>query len=131
MALILLAMTGCERAPPDLPADTTSVNHTDSITLADFSKADAALSCDQIADERQQIVATMTNDNSRIESNRTRNEDALYVGGLFGAVGLLAAAPFTDSNDPERSEITNLYQRRDTLIKLAEVKHCPTPAIAK
>lgn len=124
VALLLLA--GCVGDAPALPPDTTSVNHTQKLTLADFSKDDAAMSCEAIAAERQKIDATMNADNGRIEGNRGRDQGVMYAAGLFGVVGFAAAAPFVaNTNDPERNDIAHLYQRQDTLIKLAAVKHCP------
>lgn len=112
-------ISGCASSAPPLPVDTTSTNRTEIIGLDSFSRADAALSCDQIAAERQDIDNRIRMDNSQIESNRTQNQVAGYLGALF--IVPLAA---TESNQPERDDITRLYGRRDTLIKLAAVKDC-------
>ncbi len=117
MLSVLLA--GCAASAPSLPPDTTSVNRTQSLTLGSFSKQDAALSCTQIAAERQRVDLALAQANGRIEDNRTQNQVAGYFGGLF--VLPLAA---TDNNDAEKDEITRIYGRRDTLVKLGSVKGC-------
>jgi hypothetical protein len=126
LALALL-LAGCVGSAPDLPPDTTSLNHTTTLTLADFSESDAALSCAAITAERQKIDASMADANGRIEANRGRDQGVMFAGTMLGVVGTAAAAPFVaNTNDSDRSEIAKLYQRRDTLLKLAEVKRCPS-----
>lgn len=108
-----------------MPPDTTSINRTRALTLEDFTPEARAMSCDQIADERSQIAAAMQNDNDKVAGNRTRNQIAVgfvSFGGLIAAPALLGA----DSNTNEKDEITRLYQRQDTLIKLAALKRCQT-----
>lgn len=122
----LLLTAGCVGDAPALPPDTTSVNHTHELSFADFTKEDAAMSCDAIEEERQKNAATMKTDNGHIDDNRGRDQGVMFAGSLLGVVGLAATAPFVaNTNDPERSDIARLYQRQDTLIKLAAVKHCP------
>jgi outer membrane murein-binding lipoprotein Lpp len=120
-AIASLLLAGCAASAPELPPDTTSVNRTHTATLDDFSQEDRALSCEQIGAERRHIADDMQAANGRIEANRTRNQVAGYVGALTG-VGWLA----TDNNDDDKDQITKLYGRQDTLIKLAGVKNCPT-----
>jgi hypothetical protein len=117
VAFLLLA--GCAAPAPTLPPDTTSVNRTQSLALADFTTADQALSCDQIAAGLRSIDGEMQAANARIEANRVQNEVAGYFGVLY-LVPLVA----TEGNYAEKDEISRLYQRRDTLVKLAVLKAC-------
>jgi len=85
------------------------------------------MSCNQIADERHKISDAMRGANSAVEANRTYNQ--VLVG--FSSFGGLVFAPLllaTDNNDPEKNEITQLYERQDTLIKLAALKRCRAPS---
>jgi hypothetical protein len=120
LALGLLVLAGCEAPPPPLPPDTTSVNRTQALTLGDFSASDAAMRCDDITAERRTNAEAMKAANDRIEGNRTQNQVAGYLGALF-LVPYLA----TEGNYAEKDQIIQLYQRHDTLIRLASVKHCP------
>jgi len=118
-------LAACASEAPPLPPDTTSINRARDLTLEDFTPEARAMSCDQIADERIQIARAMMDANSKVAGNRTRNQTAVgfvSFGGLVMAPALLA----TDSNTPEKDQITALYQRQDTLIKLATLKHCPS-----
>jgi hypothetical protein len=115
----LLMVAGCAASAPSLPADTTSVNRVQSVSLDTFSKEDAAMSCDQIAAERRDIDRQKQEANGRIEDNRTQNQ----VAGYFGAQLLLPLLA-TEGNQAEKDAITRLYGRRDTLIKLSAVKGC-------
>jgi hypothetical protein len=117
---VALLLSGCAGDAPKLPPDTTSVNRSRALTLDDFSEQDRTLNCDQIAGERRQIAEDMQAANGRIEANRTRNQIAGYLGATL-VVGWLA----TDNNDSEKEQIAKLYERQDTLIKLAGVKNCP------
>ena len=122
LAVLGLLLAGCAGSTPPLPPDTTSVNRTRSVTLADFSPEDQAMSCTSIAAERDKIAADLRAANARIEGNRARDQTALYFGGVL-------AAPFiANTNDPERAAVSDLYRRQDTLIKLAAVKACPAAA---
>jgi hypothetical protein len=116
-ALLLLA--GCAGSAPSLPPDTTSVNRSRTLTLADFAEADRTLSCDAIGNERRQIADTVAAANARIEANRTKNQVAGYFAGLF-----IVPAIATEGNYAEKDEIARLSQRKDTLIQLASVKGC-------
>ena len=121
---LAMALLGCAAEAPPLPSDTTSINRTRDLTLEDFTPEARAMTCDQIADERLQIARAMRDANDKIAGNRTRNQIAagfFDFGGLIMAPALLA----TDSNTPEKDQLTALYQRQDTLIKLAGLKHCP------
>lgn len=118
-AFLSVVLAGCATSAPPLPPDTTSVNRTQSLTLDSFAKEDAALSCEQIGAERQQIDQSLRDANGRIEGNRTQNQ----VAGYFGAL-ILVPLVATDNNDAEKAEITRIYGRRDMLIKLGGVKGC-------
>lgn len=119
LGLATLLVTGCAAPAPSLPTDTTSVNRTQSITLDAFSADDAAFSCEKIEMERQVIDQQMKAANGEIEGNRKPNQVAGYLGGLF-IVPLVA----TESNQAEKDQITKLYTRKDTLIKLSAAKSC-------
>jgi hypothetical protein len=116
-ALLLLA--GCAASAPKLPPDTTSVNRSHSLTIADFADSERALSCDGVAGERRQVADALAAANARIEANRTQNQVAGYFAGLF-----IVPALATEGNYADKDEITRLYQRQDTLIHLATVKNC-------
>ena len=117
-AAALLGLAGCVGTASPLPPDTTSVYRAWSLTLADFTPTDAALSCADIEAQRQALAATMRDANGRIEANRGRDQAAVHF-------AVVLAAPFiADSNDPERRQIQELYSRQDTLIQLAAVKGC-------
>lgn len=120
VGVTVLLVAGCAASAPPLPADTTSINRTQSIALDAFSKQDAALSCDQIAVQLQDLDQQMREANGRIEGNRTQNQ----VAGYFGSLLFLPLLVATEGNQTEKDEITRLYGRRDTLIKLAAVKEC-------
>ncbi len=118
-ALLLLALAGCASHVAELPPDTTGTNRGKTVRIEDFSAEDAALSCIDIAAERQSLSAKMQAANASIEGNRVQNEAAVYAGGF-----LLVPYLATESNSKEKDEIKALYARQDTLIKLAGVKNC-------
>ena len=125
LAIATLLLAGCASEAPALPPDTTSINRGRDLTLDDFTAEAQAMTCDQIADERRQIANAMQAANNVVNGNRTRNEILVGVAdvGLLNAPILL----FTNSNNAEKDQIAKLYQRQDTLIKLAVLKHCPAP----
>lgn len=112
-------LAACSTDAPPLPADTTSVNRAHDITLADFPPSDQALSCADIADQQRQVAAEMQADTTTIENNRTRNQVAGYLTVWF-ILPAFAMAP----DDTARNDVNRLYGRRDTLLKLAELKGC-------
>lgn len=117
--LLLSALAGCAASAPPLPADTTSVNRAKAVDLAAFPPDDIALTCERIAVERQDIDRRMGDATGKIEGNRTQNQVTGYFGSLVPPL-LLA----TDGNQAEKAEITQLYGRRDTLVKLGAAKGC-------
>lgn len=119
MVMLSVLLMGCAASAPPLPLDATSVNRVQSLALSSFTKEDAALSCDQIVAERQQIDVALAQNNEQIEGNRTRNQVAGYFGALF-VIPLVAI----DNNGAEKDEITRFYARRDILVKLGTVKGC-------
>lgn len=82
------------------------------------------MSCDDIAAEKRKIGDALRAANEAVEKNRTRNEIAM---GIFSMGGLIAAPVLlaTENNDSDKDEIAKLYDRQDTLTKLASLKHCP------
>lgn len=126
VAIAALLLAGCASPAPPLPPDTTSINRSRDLTLDDFIPEARAMSCDQIAGERRSITDAMQAANVAIAGNRTRNEVVMGVvslGGLVAAPVLLAS----DSNNAEKDQNVKLYERQDTLIKLAALKHCAAP----
>jgi hypothetical protein len=120
LALPLL-LAGCQAGAPALPPDTTAVNATRTVTLADFTTADAALGCDQIQAERRRVADAMQAANQRIAADREQNQ----VAGYF--LGVLYFAPYAASQGtthPQKDEVAQLYARQDTLIKLATFRRC-------
>jgi hypothetical protein len=120
-----LILCGCVASAPALPPDTTSANAASHAKLADFSPADAAMSCADIAAEGASIESRMAADTGKVEANRTRNQIAGYFAALY-----LVPIVATDSNSQEKKDIAKLYERRDILIKLSVVKSCPMPVKA-
>ncbi len=128
MAALLLA--GCASEAPSLPTDTTSIHRTHDLTINDFTPEAQAMNCDDIAGERRKIADALRAANSAVEKNRTRNE---VVMGIVDMTGLVAAPVLLagNNNDAEKDEITKLYERQDTLIKLATLKHCATTPVSQ
>jgi hypothetical protein len=123
-AVLLLA--ACASEAPPLPPDTTSVTRSRDLNIDDFTAEARAMSCSEITDERRKIADAMETASNTIAGNRTRNQILVGVfslGGLVAAPVLLAA----EHDDAAKDEITKLYERRDTLMKLATLKHCPAP----
>jgi hypothetical protein len=110
-------------AAPPLPPDVTGSNAGGRPSLSEFSAADTALTCEQIAAERVRISETMAADTARIDGNRTRNQVAGYVGAL--SLVTLPVLGATEGNYAEKDDIKRLYARHDALIRLAAVKTCP------
>lgn len=118
-----LLLAGCASSAPPLPPDTTGVTSTHHIALGDFAPADAALTCNQINDERHKITASMAAANKSIESNRSGNQTAAYIGAVVTPLAYLA----TEGNYADKDAVKELYSRQDTLIKLGALKACPAP----
>lgn len=117
-----LILSGCVAPAPALPPDTTSENAASHAKLEDFSPADAAMSCSEIAAEGVSIESKMQADTGKVEANRTRNQIAGYFAALY-----LVPIVATEANSQEKKDIAKLYERRDVLIKLSVVKSCPMP----
>jgi hypothetical protein len=120
LGIVALLLGACSSSAPALPPDTTSVNSLQRLTLADFTPADAALTCEQIAAERAQIAAGLDAANADIQANRTRNQVAGYIGAAFIPLAYLA----TEGNYAEKDKVKALYGRNDTLVRLGGVKRC-------
>ena len=120
-AALALLLAGCQGGAPALPADTTAVNSTRTLSLADFTAEDAVLACDQIQAERRRIAEAMQAANQRVAADRAQNQAAGYF------LGVLYFAPYAASQGtthPQKDEISRLYARQDTLIKLATFRRC-------
>lgn len=113
-------LAGCAGDAPALPPDTTSVNSTIRSTNADFSSADLAFNCEQIAYEWTGNRNRIASDDRTIRLSQGPNQMALLVGGHVSLAYLAV-----DFNKAERENIDALYPRNDALIKLAAFKHCP------
>jgi hypothetical protein len=118
-----LLAAACAGSAPELPPDTTSLNRTRSLDLSNFSASDAAMSCNDIANERERNSTAIKDANARIAGDRVRDQVAAYIVPLTGAV-------FAGAHDEEHAGITRLYARQDVLIQLGNVKKCggPPPA---
>jgi hypothetical protein len=101
--MVASLLGGCVGSAPPLPSDTTSVSALRHSNIADFSPADQAMTCPQIADEQTAIISKMRADNLVIDGNRGRNEAALYVAGL--SLVALPVALATVQNDAERKDV--------------------------
>ena len=104
---------------PALPPDTTGTNRQQSLTVNDFTPADLAVSCKNIAAERAKNAAKIKADNKAIQADRRSNEIATYLG-IFTVIPYLA----TEGNYAEKDQITALDHRQDKLMELAAFKKC-------
>jgi hypothetical protein len=102
-----------------VPEDTTGTNKRRTLSLSEFSPADAALDCNAIQAEQTANIAKIAQDNLAIQSNRQQNEVAGYMAALF-VLPIVA----TESNSDEKNDIAALQQRQDVLRKLVAVKKC-------
>ena len=123
-AVAALLIAGCTTSAPPLPPDTTSVNRTHDLTIDDFTPEARAMSCDDISAERSKIADAMQQINASIESHRTRDQIIGYF--TFASLVVVNAV---DGDGAGKDHMTQLYQRQDTLIKLAALKHCPAPTL--
>lgn len=64
--IVGVVLAGCASDAPPLPPDTTSVNRTHNLTIADFTPQARAMSCDDIAGERRKIAEAMQAANNAI-----------------------------------------------------------------
>lgn len=119
-ALALALVCGaCSTAAPPLPADTTALNRTATVTLKDFREEDAALSCAEIGQERVALRQRMQDANAAIEGNRKHNQTVGYLGSLF-----LLPAIAAKTNEEEKDFLVSAQQRMDILNKLNGAKGC-------
>jgi hypothetical protein len=116
-----LLVAACQGTAPELPPDTTAVNATRTMTLSDFTREDAKLTCLQIQTERRGIANAMLVANQKIDADRTQNQVAGYFLGILYFVPYAAAQGTTH---PQKAEVARLYARQDTLIKLASFRRC-------
>jgi hypothetical protein len=121
-AIAALMLAGCTRSAPPLPPDTTSINRSHDLALDDFMPEARAMSCDDISAERRKIADAMQQINASIESHRTRDQIIGYF--TFPTLVVVNAV---DGDDAGKDQMTQLYQRQDTLIKLSALKHCAAP----
>ncbi|HVZ00507.1 MAG TPA: hypothetical protein VHA35_13450 [Dongiaceae bacterium] len=117
--LALLLVGGCAGSAPPLPPDTTGTTSRHRVTAADFSAADAALSCSQIAAERDMLQATIRKANADVAANRESNQAATMVG-AFVPLAYIG----TEGNYADKDAIKAAYARQDVLDRLAVFKHC-------
>jgi hypothetical protein len=120
LALLGVAVLGgCAASAPDLPPDTTGTTAQHHATASDFTAADNALSCDQIAAERNALKTKIDTANANIAANRSTNQAATYVGALvpLAYIG-------TEGNYADKDAIKAAYARQDVLSKLSVVKGC-------
>jgi hypothetical protein len=120
VALAALLLAGCASPAPPLPFDTTGTTSLKQVSIADFTSADAALSCAEIASERADLGARVAKANANIKENRVRNQVASSVGLLVTSFAYIA----TEGNYADKDAIKNAYARQDVLEKLALLKGC-------
>jgi hypothetical protein len=116
---VALLLAGCAGDAPPLPPDTTGSTAQHHVTAADFTVADAALSCSRIAAERETVQATIQKANADVVANRQGNQVATLVGGIvpLAYIG-------TEGNYADKDAIKAAYARQDVLDRLAVFKHC-------
>jgi len=90
------------------------------LSAADFSSADLALSCNEISDERAAQKAKIQQANANINANRQNNEVAGAIGSLVFAPAYLA----TEGNYADKDAVKAAYARQDVLDRLAHFKSC-------
>jgi hypothetical protein len=115
-----LLLGGCAGAAPPLPVDTTGTTSTQHASLADFTAADAALSCPQIVAEHSGLKAQMDQANANVQANRQRNQIAGFIAVTVTPLAYIA----TEGNDADKAAIKAAYARQDVLEKLAMLKGC-------
>jgi hypothetical protein len=115
----VLLLIGCSGGAPPLPPDTMSVNSTRHSTAADFAPSDMALTCEQIARERSRNYDLIEADMRSAQSVSSSNETAALIGGYIAPAYLLIK-----DTKPTSEQVQQLYGRNDTLVKLANFKHC-------
>lgn len=116
-ALAVLTCAACSTAAPPMPTDTTAVNRSTTLSLANFTPEDAALPCPAIARERARIGEHIMDAEAAIQGNHRTNQTALYLAGVL-------ALPVVETNGAEKELLMRGRQRMDVLAKLSAAKGC-------
>ena len=116
-AVVMLA--ACTRSAPDLPPDYGSVRPANPLTIEDFPAYMQALDCGQT--DARQVELTELNNRATdvIESNRNRNQVAVYFAALF-LVPIIAV----DSDEEQKAMLDRNQAELDHLAQLRRVKDC-------
>ena len=115
---LVLGCAACSAAPPNLPADTTGMTRTRTLSLQDFNPADQSLSCSDIQGERGRLRQAMVQADNAVRESRSGNQAALFL------VGVLAL-PVVDYNQDDKALMEKARLRLDTLAQLSAVRKCP------
>lgn len=114
--VMLSAITAaCSTAAPQLPPEKATAR-----TLDSYSAPDALMSCNQIAEEWSATARERESAHQNIAANRHQNQVAGYIGAALFPPAYLA----TEGNYADKERLTQLQDRRDTLIDLARTKNC-------
>ncbi len=120
LALGLLVVLGaCARPAPDLPPDYASVNAPNQLEARDFSTADLAKSCTEIAAERAELEKLNRLAQAEIQGDRTQNQ----VAGYFAALFILPVVA-VDTNEKQVALLDRNQVRIDNLRRLSHFKDC-------
>lgn len=115
---VLVAAAGCARTAPTLPEDRSLSPAAQRLSGEDKASADMRLSCGQIAGELRSNRDAAAAMEAHIAGQRTRNQAALFVGGVAGA-------PFTEGSEAEKGRLNALQESRDRLLRISVAKNCP------
>ena len=115
-------LAGCASPAPPLPPDTTSIDRAATETLADFSPADAAMTCLDIVGEEQQTQDEIRVAMGLVYSNQVWNQLGVFGFGLSAYA--LPGLEYIKGNSREKADIRQEYARLDTLILLGKAKSC-------
>ena len=118
---VAAALGACSTDAPPLPPDTTAINRVRTVEASEFAAADLALSCEEIARQRDEIGEAIRIAHARVAANSENNQVASYLGGVLFAPLLLA----TEGNYEDKDVIRNGHAKRDMLLRLAAFKNCP------
>ncbi len=127
LGLTCLALTACARSAPELPTDYASVNATSSLSDADFEQVDINATCEEVAAEKEGVLADYAMLEQQITSSRQEEQTAGYL----SAVLFPPAALAIDRKEDEKERLDEMQARLDTLSALQRYKSCrQTPETA-
>lgn len=118
---LVLVLAACNRPAADLPPDYGSVTARNTVSLAEFSAADQALSCPDVDRARVALKGEADELTKKIMSHRSNNQTAGYIGGALFLPVLFAL----ELSAEDKASLDRIQGRDDTLLKLKSVKRCP------